>query len=133
MRLASLSISIVLRVFTVASSLSMLNACLSLSANTDTGPVNLDLENGTVGQVPTGWFVPGPSLQAGYSARLIEDLPRQGRHCGLLSGESVKGSGWAIGNLMQTFDATSYRGRGVRFRAAVRAEVAGVGNQRSSG
>jgi hypothetical protein len=107
----------------------MLNVWVSLGADTDRGPVNLDLENGTLGQVPTGWFLPRPSLDAGYAARLTEDRPRQGRRCGLLSGENLKGSGSACGNLMQTFDATSYRGRRVRFQAAVRAEVAGAGNQ----
>jgi C-terminal processing protease CtpA/Prc len=123
------SILRVFQVFTAASALSMLNGWLSLGANADTGPVNLDFESGQLGQVPTGWFLPRPSLDAGYAARLIEDRPRQGRRCGLLTGENQKGSGSAFGNLMQTFDATTYRGRRVRFRAAVRAEVAGAGNQ----
>ncbi len=96
---------------TLASTVSMLNVQVSLGADTDRGPVNLDFENGQLGQVPTGWFLPRPSLDAGYAARLIEDHPT-GRRCGLLTGENLKGSGSAFGNLMQTFDATPYRDGG---------------------
>jgi hypothetical protein len=107
----------------------MLSFRVCLGADTDQGPVNLDLESGTLGQVPAGWFLPRSSLEAGYAARLSEDRPYQGRRCGLLSGESLKGSPSPIGNLMQRFDAAPYRGRRIRFRAAVRAEVHGFGNQ----
>ena len=92
-------------------------------------PLNLDLEDGTASQVPAGWFVPAPSRQAGYEARLTEEKPAQGRRCALLSRDPVKGPASSFGNLMQSFDATPYRGQRIRFRAAVRVEVAAAGNQ----
>src|SRR5207249_10266216 len=41
----------------------------------------------------------------------------------------TKGETAGFGNLMQSFDAAAYRGKRVRLRAAVRAEVSGSGNQ----
>jgi hypothetical protein len=73
--------------------------------------------------------VPVPSRDAGYAAQLTEDHASQGKRCALLSGEPLKGQAFAFGNLMQSVDATPYRGQRVRFRAAVRAEVAVPGNQ----
>ncbi|MGP0069781.1 MAG: S41 family peptidase [Isosphaeraceae bacterium] len=118
-----------LRLATMAGVLSMLLALVSLGADPDRGPVNPDLEGGTLGQVPSGWFVPIPSREGGYSAQLTEDRPKQGRRCVLLSGEAAKRPNASFGNLMQSFDATPYRGRRVRLRAEVRAQVAGAGNQ----
>jgi C-terminal processing protease CtpA/Prc len=100
-----------------------------LAAQPDRGPSNLDLEGGTAGDVPTGWFLPAPSRQAGYAAQLTEDRPKQGRRCALLRRDAANGPSSSFGNLMQGFDATPFRGRRVRFQAAVRAEVAGPGNQ----
>ena len=96
-------------------------------ADTDPGLANLDLEAGTLGQIPAGWFLPAPSREAGYAVQLTEDRPRQGQRCALVTGLAPKAP--AFGNLMQSVDATPYRGRRVRLRAAVRAEVAGSGNQ----
>ena len=101
----------------------------SLSADPDKGPANLDLEGGTLGQVPTGWFVPGACSEAGYTARLSEDHPKQGNRCALLSRDAANRTGMPFGNLMQSFDATPYRGCRVRFRAKVRVEGAQLGNR----
>jgi len=90
--------------------------------------LNLNLEDGTLGEVPAGWFLPGPSRQAGYRARLSEDHPKEGKRCALLSREAVARTA-AFGNLMQSFDAAPYRGRRIRLRAAVRTEVTGAGNR----
>jgi C-terminal processing protease CtpA/Prc len=106
----------------------MLLVIASVAAVADQGPDNLDLERATAGQAPAGWFLPAPCRNAGYAAQLSEDRPKQGKRCALLSREVAKGPSSSFGNLMQSFDATPYRGRRVRFRAAVRAEVAGPGN-----
>jgi len=100
----------------------------SLAAGADRGPINLDLEDGALGKVPAGWFLPGPCREAGYQAQLSEDRPKEGKRCVLLSREAAERAA-TFGNLMQSFDAAPYRGRRIRLRAAVRTEVAGVGNQ----
>ena len=85
MRPFSCSKARALRVLMGASALSILSFRVCLGADTDQGPVNFDLESGTLGQVPAGWFVPRRSLEAGYGARLSDDHPYQGRRCALLS------------------------------------------------
>jgi C-terminal processing protease CtpA/Prc len=91
-------------------------------------PVNLGLEEGEIGQAPTGWFFPKPSQDAGYRVTLTEDRPHSGRRAAVLSRDGeVKPE--SFGNLMQAFDAAPYRGKRVRFRAAVRADVSGFGNR----
>ena len=53
----------------------------SFGAGPDPGPVNPNLEDGTNGNVPTGWFLPGPARDAGYRARLSEERPKEGKRC----------------------------------------------------
>jgi len=111
-----------------ASGLLTLLLLASLGAGADQGPLNPNLEDGTLGEVPAGWFLPGPSRQAGYRAQLSEDRPQEGKRCVLLSREAADRAA-GFGNLMQSFDATPYRGRRIRLLAAVRTEVAGAGNR----
>jgi len=85
--------------------------------------VNLDFERGRKGEVPNGWVFPPRCAAQGYRACLSDDKPYQGRFCALLEG---KGS--AFGNIMQSFDATPYRGKHIRFKAAVRTEIHGKDN-----
>jgi C-terminal processing protease CtpA/Prc len=92
------------------------------------GPVNLDLEEGELGKVPTGWFQPSPSVDAGYQVQLTDEQPKSGKRCARIS-RDAKEDAAGFGNLMQSFDAAAYRGKRVRLRAAVRAEVAGFRNQ----
>jgi C-terminal processing protease CtpA/Prc len=92
-------------------------------------PTNLDFERGQPGEKPPGWFVPTPSTQAGYIVKIVTEKPRTGRQAVQVAFEGQAPSPRAFGNLMTTFDATPFRGKRVRFRAAVRAEVAGRGNQ----
>ncbi len=82
-------------------------------------PINLDFEDGRVGELPTGWS--SPTRELGYQAVLTETDVRSGKRCaqlGLIPNASIKGG--AFGNLMQAIDATNYRGHVIRFRAAVR-------------
>ena len=97
--------------------------CLgSPGANQEQGPVNLNLEDGKLGEVPTGWFLPQPSRNAGYRAILTEEQPKEGRHCVVLSRDGGRAAA-GFGNLMQAFDATPFRGKRIRFRAAVRTDA----------
>ena len=85
-------------------------------------PSNLNFEEGTVGQVPSGWDSP---TRPNYAAELTEERPKSGKRAALLqSAQSAEGPGFGFGNLMQAVDATPFRGRRVRFRAAVRLETA---------
>lgn len=94
--------------------------CVSVAAQSS--PVNLDFEQGEPGQLPTGWFVPAVSKAAGYNAEVTEDNLKSGKRCAVLIGE-LGSMQKGFGNLMQSVEATSYRGKSVRFRAAVRVEA----------
>src|SRR5262252_773791 len=85
-------------------------------------PLNLDFEQGTVGQVPSGWASP---TKSSYAAELTEENPKSGKRAVVL--HSVPGAinRDPFGNLMQAIDATSFRGHRVRFRAAVRVQPGG--------
>jgi C-terminal processing protease CtpA/Prc len=81
-------------------------------------PQNLGFEEGQPGNVPPGWRV--PTSINGYAAKLSSDNPKTGKYCAEVAWTgSDKPS--PFGNLMQIFDAAPYRGKRVRFRAAVRA------------
>ena len=86
-------------------------------------PANLDFEQGQVGEVPQGWFVPQSVLASGYRVSLVTESPVSGNRCARIwyAGDSQSEG---FGNLMQSFNAIPYRGKRIRFRAAVRAEVA---------
>jgi hypothetical protein len=101
---------------------------VGVRADEPTNPKNLDLEEGKLGEVPAGWFSPPFSAQAGYSAKLTDDRPKSGKHCAVLAkdGEAQQ---QGFGNLMQSVDAKAYRGKRIRFKAAVRVESAGAGGR----
>jgi C-terminal processing protease CtpA/Prc len=84
-------------------------------------PVNLNFEQGVVGQAPAGWNSP---TKINYEVELTEEKPKSGRRSALLrSGSGAAAGGSEFGNLMQTFEATPFQGRRVRFRGAVRVEA----------
>jgi len=85
-------------------------------------PLNLDFEQGTIGQVPSGWD--SPTRSVGYAAETVETLPRTGSKAAVLrSDPNAKIDARTFGNLMQVVDAAPFRGRRVRLRAAVRLEA----------
>jgi C-terminal processing protease CtpA/Prc len=89
-------------------------ACAAV-ALAQTTPEQLDIEPGELGKTPPGWFVPTP----GYRAELSADNPKAGERCARLAGPASN-TALPFGNLMCALDATPYRGKLVRFRAAVR-------------
>jgi hypothetical protein len=93
-------------------------------------PVNLDFELGEPGAAPQGWLVPRESLDHGYSVELTTDDASRGARSAVIRRDQVKGERPTedVGNLMQKIDAVPYRGKRVRFSAAVRTEVRGRGN-----
>jgi hypothetical protein len=94
--------------------------CVSVAAQSS--PVNMDFEQGERGQLPTGWSFTPASKAAGSTAELTEDNPKTGKRCAVLTGE-LGSMQKGFGNLWQSVEATAYRGKSVRFRAAVRVEA----------
>jgi hypothetical protein len=84
-------------------------------------PVNLDFEQGELGQMPAGWKMTAASERAGFGADLTDEQPYQGKTCAVVRGISY-GPTPGTATLMQSFDAAAYRGQRVRFRAAVRTD-----------
>ncbi|HEY1339951.1 MAG TPA: S41 family peptidase [Bryobacteraceae bacterium] len=79
-----------------------------------TGPLNPDFEDGAPGSAPAAWFQP-PVMK--FQVSWTGDGCFHGKGCAQL----VPGpdSGAAPGNLMQMIDAAPYRGKLIRYRAAV--------------
>lgn len=92
------------------------------------GPQNLDFKDGSPGSVPPGWFVPGRLLLAGYSAQLRIDGCKEGAACAVVAVPPNQPADTS-GNLMQTFDATPYRGKVVRLHAWLRLERIAPGDR----
>jgi len=83
---------------------------------------NAKLEDGEVGAPPPGWrFV----SQTGGNVTLVAEGASEGRRAALIDASSAKGGG--MSNLMQTVDAAAFRGKRVRYRAAVRTGELGKG------
>lgn len=93
-----------------------------VSQGTLATPINLDFEQGEIGQVPAGWQ--SLTQGKGYAAETTNKTPQGGMRAALLRTEpntAVKEV--RFGNLMQAIDAAPFRGHRVRLRAAVRLEA----------
>jgi len=82
---------------------------------------NLDFSQGTTGAAPDGWFVPAVVQAAGYTAEVRHDGCEGGANCAVLAAPARPPEN-IFGNLVQTFDATPWRGKAVRLRASMRVE-----------
>jgi len=89
-------------------SLAQTQSSLVHSPHTQPHPLNLDFEEGTLGQVPDGWDCP---TRVSYSAELTDERPKSGKRAAVLHSVSTTAPGSNFGNLMQAFDATAFRGR----------------------
>jgi C-terminal processing protease CtpA/Prc len=89
-------------------------------------PQNLDFESGAPGEVPPGWH--SPTLKLGFTAELTAESPKQGKQSVRVSGapQPMQNGAPSFGNIMQTIDATPFRGRRVTFRGAVRVQGEGA-------
>ena len=101
-------------------SLAQAQSSLVHSPQTKPHPLNLDFEEGKLGQVPDGWDCP---TKVSYSAELTDKQPKSGKRVAVLHSVSTTAVGSSFGNLMQAMDATAFRGRRVRFKAYVRIEA----------
>jgi hypothetical protein len=89
---------------------------LSPALLAQSGFMNPDFEKGSAGAVPDGWFV--PTAFAAYHAVWTAEGCAQGKGCAEIA--PGPNAGATPGNLMQMFDAAPYRGKLVRYRAAVK-------------
>lgn len=87
-------------------------------AGAQSGISNAGFESGSVGKPPPDWFVHPMVTSAGYVVETSNEGPKEGKQCVFIALGARKGEGF--GNMFQTIDATPYRGKRVRFRAAVK-------------
>lgn len=83
--------------------------------------VNPGFEQGEIGVVPPGWYVPRGLAAAGFKAETVGTDCKAGAKCAVLTGVMNPPQG-TFSNLMQTIDAAPFAGKRVRLRAAVRVD-----------
>jgi hypothetical protein len=88
------------------------------------GPKNLDFEAKGLSTGRKGWFA--PSVITDYTVKVVNGDAFKGKQYAEIS--SIKEKPEAFGNVMQSFDATPYRGKTMRFRAAVRVHTENKGS-----
>lgn len=92
-------------------------------------PNNLDFESSEPGKPPAYWLVPKQSPDFDFSVTTCESNPFIGKRCAVISRATDKHYGEMYGSLSQQIDATLYRNKIVKLRAAIRTDVSGPGNQ----
>ncbi len=95
---------------------------LAVGAGQRPGLINGDFEGDRVGEAPKGWFLPKPCADAGYELLVTQDSAAAGQRSVALSGPGKEQG--MFGNCMQNVDAAPFRGKRLRFSAAVRCEPA---------
>jgi erythromycin esterase len=91
-------------------------------------PANTDFENGKVGDPPADWHFSTKLRRYDFQIMTSDERPHGGKSCALISRMPGKHYGEFTGSFGQRLDATPYRGKKIRLRAAARAEVSGVDN-----
>jgi hypothetical protein len=97
------------------SSVALLTANAHAAATDQVALLNPGFESGAVASVPDDWAAPEI---AGYATTNSDDDPLEGTQCATIRCEG--GLAGRFGNLVQRIDVTPYRGKRLRFRAAVR-------------
>lgn len=88
------------------------------------GLLNPGFEEGRAGDFPAGWSAAERDENAGFWIRAVDQQAARGRMCAQISpATQERPPGSRYGSLRQSIDATPYRGRRIRFRAAVRTAV----------
>jgi len=87
-------------------------------------PLTWTFEDQEAGKPPQGWLVPPSLASAGYSVEVVNDRPFEGLRCARLSAPAQRPA-QTFSNMIRSLDAKPYRGKTVRFRAAVRTEALG--------
>lgn len=86
-------------------------------------PTNLNFEEGTIGDIPASWA--SPTQRNGYTVRLTDEAPKRGQLCvEIAKSEDGESRDVSFGNVMQMIDATSFRGKRLRFTGWARTRSA---------
>jgi hypothetical protein len=85
-------------------------------------PFNMDFEESDPGQIAIGWELPGNYVKMNYLTSVTDQNPYKGKYCLSLSNETSYKPGM-YGAVIQTIDASQYRGKKVYFLAAVKANI----------
>jgi hypothetical protein len=118
----------VVRDFTAESAIAAeARAKLSGWSDMPPGPRNLRFEQGRVGDIPPGWFVPAVEKTTGSLAQLRRKGCRGDGGCAVVIAPATAAD--AVGNLMQSFSAAAFRGKTVRLRAWIRVEAGTPGDR----
>ena len=91
-------------------------------------PSNTDFEDNEAGKPPVDWLVPSKLRRFDFDITTSGECPYSGKKCMQISRLPGKHYGEAAGGVSQGLDATAYRGKKIKLRAAVRAELSGAGN-----
>ena len=90
-------------------------------AAAETVPANAGFEQGRPGQAPDYWVVP---KIPGYHILISAENPNSGKQCVTVKRNTEEESG-PFGNVLQSIDAAPFRGKRLRYRAAVRTQIDG--------
>jgi erythromycin esterase len=88
---------------------------------------NLDFAKGKGGEPPDDWLVGLGARRLGFHIAVVQEPGREGRSVAIRR-DAGEHYGEKAAGISQVLDATAYRGKLVRLRAAVRARVSGPGN-----
>ncbi|HME90432.1 MAG TPA: erythromycin esterase family protein, partial [Myxococcaceae bacterium] len=91
-------------------------------------PMNLDFEDSDIDGKPTGWIATTGTGRGAYGVVTVESQPFHGKRCVSMIRTRAPWR-WGYDALFQNLDAAAYRGRRIRFRAAARGEISGMGNK----
>jgi len=91
--------------------------------------VNPDFEVGEPGQPPSGWFVPKMLADQGFTAVLTTEQPASGKYCVEIRWPSGATPSAPFANLMQSIDATPWRGKRIKVTATIRVASAEDGKR----
>jgi erythromycin esterase len=89
---------------------------------------NLNFERSGTDGTPAGWLAFTGPERSRYLVSTDESNPFRGKRCASIRRNTAPWR-WGYGALFQNIEAERYRGRRIRFRAAARAEIAGIGNR----
>ena len=92
-------------------------------------PYNLSFENAVVGAMPSKWSLSEQAKEKGYYSEATVTKPYDGKYClSLERPMDSTGTENVSGTAVQSFDASQYLGKKVRFTAHIRAEIEGEGH-----
>lgn len=93
----------------------------------ESSPSNLDFEGDTVGETPEGWMVWSKFQRLGVELVVTDTNPYEGKHAAMLHRPEVVSFGEITPNLTQRIDASQYKGKTIRLKAACRSSVQAPG------